>query len=275
MAAYNVLSSTSAASQTVRNGDFAVTVWSVNGSTVGRTEKGDATYISMLDKTQYKLEFRNNTWEDAEVDVKIDGFDMGTYLFDGNRTFTLETIAPRAAEKAGCPNASGKRFTLLREGSQMANEAGITTGGENNGLVEITIRPEDTTWHRGTAVPACGDGVPAGLTRGATSGSGVVTMGACAAAACAAGACAAGGMAGMGGMGGACAAATSLHSAGTGMTGYTDQTFRQANRLRRTKEPITIVFRLVVGDALPPTPNVVPIGTRVPLPPPPRIETIQ
>ena len=97
-------------------------------------------YFAMKHGTEYKINLGNNNHTKADAHIWIDGEQVGIWRLNSYDNITIERPA----------NVS-RKFTLLKENSRDARNAGVSYS-QNNGLLKVTFMPEkdryddDTKW---------------------------------------------------------------------------------------------------------------------------------
>jgi hypothetical protein len=109
---------------------FAVTILPARDYEREFTRDG-AWYLALNNGEEFSLELTNNRDVPVDVDVEIDGTDVGSWRIDPYSTITLERPADTA-----------RKFTFLSELSSEALDAGAIPGNINNGLVRVTFKPK-------------------------------------------------------------------------------------------------------------------------------------
>ncbi len=92
---------------------------------------GTSNYYSLPHNTEYKLRLSNNHHRRVDAHVWIDGEKVGIWRINPTSRITIER-----------PSTIARKFTLLKEGSGVANSIGISKGNPDNGLIRVTFRPE-------------------------------------------------------------------------------------------------------------------------------------
>jgi len=93
-----------------------------------KTPEGE--FVEMKSGKQYKIHVKNTRAYGCNLDVSIDGYDVGGWVVDGGQEFTIERPAYEA-----------KKFTFYRA-KTAPKEAGIEPGRAENGIVKCVFTPE-------------------------------------------------------------------------------------------------------------------------------------
>ncbi len=88
-------------------------------------------YIALPHETEYKLRLSNKRNTRCDVQVKIDGRIIGTFRVNALESMIIER-----------PADNDRKFVFLKENTKESLSAGIVTGNNNNGLIEVTFTPE-------------------------------------------------------------------------------------------------------------------------------------
>lgn len=94
--------------------------------------EGNAGYVSIEHGQQYKIQLRNRRAPRCDAVVFIDGKHVGTWRLNGHAP---AIILEHPADDQG-------KFTAYLTASSDGAQAGLTAGQVENGLVQVTFRPE-------------------------------------------------------------------------------------------------------------------------------------
>ncbi len=133
----------------VRINGFALEVHDIDGP-VEKIIYDEANYYAMADRTEYTLKLTNDLAVRTDAHVWINGEHVGVWRINPYSTITIERPA----------NVS-RRFTLFKEGTRAAMDAGIIPGSSDNGLIKIVFKPEAKVFYE--AVPTLSS-IPTDLT---------------------------------------------------------------------------------------------------------------
>lgn len=105
--------------------DVEVVAWDAQYSCVdgGR-------YVTLPDRSEYSLRLRNLGPTEADVEVEIDGLDMGDWRVHAHSSILIDR-----------PSHQARKFTFVSETGAIARETGNIPGKEENGLIRVTFRP--------------------------------------------------------------------------------------------------------------------------------------
>ena len=95
--------------------------------------KNGANYIPLRNGQEYRIQLVNGGYTEADADVKIDGEMIGKFRVPAQSDIVIERPAD---------DRKARKFVFAAEKSGLAREAGVMTGMEENGLVEVTFVPE-------------------------------------------------------------------------------------------------------------------------------------
>ncbi|XP_068699735.1 uncharacterized protein [Montipora foliosa] len=90
----------------------------------------DGEFVEIKSGTQYEIHVKNSHPYGCNLDISIDGYDVGGWVVDGRQEITIERSAYEA-----------KKFTFYRV-KRAPKEAGIEPGRDENGLVKCVFTPE-------------------------------------------------------------------------------------------------------------------------------------
>ncbi|XP_068721444.1 uncharacterized protein [Montipora capricornis] len=90
----------------------------------------DGEFVEIKSGTQYEIHVKNSHPYGCNLDISIDGYDVGGWVVDGGQEITIERSAYEA-----------KKFTFYRV-KRAPKEAGIEPGRDENGLVKCVFTPE-------------------------------------------------------------------------------------------------------------------------------------
>lgn len=103
----------------------------VDDSPVEKILYNNSNYFSLSDKSEYAIKLSNNHSTKADACVWIDDIKMGTWRINPYSKITIER-----------PANINRKFTLLKEGTNTARNAGISNKNSSNGLIKITFKTE-------------------------------------------------------------------------------------------------------------------------------------
>jgi hypothetical protein len=109
---------------------FSLEVISDEGPVEKIIHKG-SNYFALHNGSEYKLKLGNDHKVRVDAHVSVDEEKVGVWRINPYSTVTVERPANIA-----------RKFTLLRERSRMAINAGIESGYKENGLIKVIFRPE-------------------------------------------------------------------------------------------------------------------------------------
>nr|QBK89239.1 MAG: hypothetical protein LCMiAC02_03340 [Mimivirus LCMiAC02] len=98
---------------------------------VDKIMRNGSNYYALPDRTEYKLKLGNYNNVKADAHVWIDGEKVGVWRLKSYSNITIER-----------PAKISRKFTLLKENSRKARNAGITRGKAKNGLIKVVFKPE-------------------------------------------------------------------------------------------------------------------------------------
>ncbi|XP_068724140.1 uncharacterized protein [Montipora capricornis] len=90
----------------------------------------DGEFVEVKSGTQYKIHVKNSRPYGCNLDISIDGYDVGGWVVDGGQEITIERSAYEA-----------KKFTFYRV-KRAPKKAGIESGLDENGLIKCVFSPE-------------------------------------------------------------------------------------------------------------------------------------
>ncbi|XP_068723775.1 uncharacterized protein [Montipora capricornis] len=90
----------------------------------------DGEFVEIKSGTQYEIHVKNSHPYGCNLDISIDGYDVGGWVVDGGQEITIERSAYEA-----------KKFTFYRV-KKAPKEAGIEPGRDENGFVKCVFTPE-------------------------------------------------------------------------------------------------------------------------------------
>ncbi|XP_068699777.1 uncharacterized protein [Montipora foliosa] len=93
-----------------------------------KTPEGE--FVEVKSGTQYKIHVKNSRPYGCNLDISIDGYDVGGWVVDGGEETTIERSAYEA-----------KKFTFYRV-KKAPKEAGIESGWYENGCIKCEFTPE-------------------------------------------------------------------------------------------------------------------------------------
>ncbi|AHH01568.1 hypothetical protein pv_1 [Pithovirus sibericum] len=88
-------------------------------------------YVALKNGSEYQIRLENNHHSPADVSLEIEGEHVGKWRIPANDFIVVKR-----------PAYIDRKFTFFRETSNQAYRAGITIGGESNGLVKATFYPK-------------------------------------------------------------------------------------------------------------------------------------
>ena len=99
----------------------------------GRSDvySGGYTYVGLCNQSEYAIALYNEDGVVCDAQISIDGLDVGTWAIDNN----FETIIERPAN-------SNRKFTFVKETSNIARRTGVNIGSDDNGIITVTFKPK-------------------------------------------------------------------------------------------------------------------------------------
>jgi len=88
------------------------------------------TYVSLDNHSQYSIVIRNNHHTRCDVEVHVDGQEVGQWVVHAHSSITLDRPAHVA-----------RKFTFVEETSTTAKRTGAVVGGSMNGVVSVVFKP--------------------------------------------------------------------------------------------------------------------------------------
>lgn len=111
-------------------GDYSVVI-----TTEGRITRilnvDENFYVPLPHGSEYSIKMWNRASTRCDAKVSIDGQDVGTWRIPAREYIKIER-----------PSNISRKFTFYEEGTSESKQAGITSGGDSNGLVSVRFIPE-------------------------------------------------------------------------------------------------------------------------------------
>lgn len=111
----------------------------VEVQSTSRPEKLDRdgfTYVALTHHSEYSLRLTNSRGTPCDAEVSIDGEVVGTWRVDSYSSAVIDR-----------PVHTERKFTFVKEGSRAARIGGLNTGGSDNGLIEVTFKPQKGSFY--------------------------------------------------------------------------------------------------------------------------------
>ena len=88
-------------------------------------------YVALTNGSTYALKIFNNHDTRCDIEVFIDGEEVGKWIIHAHQHIRLERPANQA-----------RKFTFFKENSRVAKRTGVVSGAYYNGLVSVIFKPQ-------------------------------------------------------------------------------------------------------------------------------------
>lgn len=103
----------------------------VTNADYDKIKRGNYNYVALPNNTEYKIMLINNSPIFAIADVKLEGVNIGKWYIPRHDKIIIER-----------PSNISRKFIFFDEDDNRAQDSGVVSGDEDNGLIEVTFYPE-------------------------------------------------------------------------------------------------------------------------------------